>query len=52
MADLIEALFKVRSHKTENWYELFCTAKVDKVNYYEKGGISSIALDLVFDHGS
>lgn len=45
MTDFIDALFRLRSHKFENWYEMYYSAEVSSNK-------SAIIVDVIFDHGS
>ena len=42
---LIDALYRIKSHHTDNWYELFCGVKI-----IENGNEKLLVCD--FDHGS
>lgn len=49
-SDILDAAFRVKSHKFENWYELFCKAKATrKVETCNKG---QYTVTLIYDHGS
>jgi hypothetical protein len=43
--ELIDTFFRLKSHKFENWYEMYCGCEVDDV------GVKYI-VSLDFDHGS
>ena len=45
MTDFIDALFRLRSHKFENWYEMFLRSEVNSDK-------KVIIADVIFDHGS
>lgn len=45
VADLVEGLYRIKSHKFDYWYELFCDITM-KITGNE------IFLNFVFDHGS
>tara|TARA_R110002111_G_scaffold21318_13_gene49818 strand:+ start:1235 stop:1567 length:333 start_codon:yes stop_codon:yes gene_type:complete len=43
--DFIRALYQIKSHHWENWYELFCTSNINVEN-------DIYTLEIQFDHGS
>ncbi|HMV79179.1 MAG TPA: hypothetical protein PK453_24850 [Leptospiraceae bacterium] len=45
MTDFVDALFRLRSHKFENWYEMYYGAEVSSDK-------KAITVDVMFDHGS
>ena len=45
VCDLLEAVLKTKSHKAENWYEMYHAVRIDRTE-------GTVFLDLDFDYGS
>ena len=45
VCDLLEAVLKTKSHKAENWYEMYGGVKINTTE-------DAVFLDLDFDYGS
>ena len=46
LESVVDAVYRIKSHRTDNWYELFC--RVDKMIHTK----NRIEIELKFDHGS
>ena len=45
VCDLIEAVLRTKSHKAENWYEMYHAVRIDRTE-------GTVFLDVDFDYGS
>lgn len=55
LGEFIDALYLIKSHKVDLWYELFCQAKIN-VNSFDEIDVddkaNKLEIKLIFDHGS
>ena len=55
LGEFVDALYLIKSHKVDLWYELFCQAKIN-INSFDEIDVddqeNKLEIKLIFDHGS